>query len=148
MSNLGPYQTVTTVIKAMGGPAKAAAKAGGLTAAGMGIVYRLGVNWGAKRPDGKTTETKIFDALRSKLRRGTVGGPVEVHTATADCGYGGGLTLHTGDTFTAGKVIDEMVYIEVVGDDDNPYLVSAKLLAQNSNFSLNAEEDPESPTGD
>lgn len=71
-----------------------------------------------------------------------------MHTATADCDYGGGLTLHTGDTFTAGQVIDEMVYIEVVGDDDNPYLVSARLLAQNSNFSLNAEEDPESPTGD
>lgn len=141
MSNLGAYQTVTTVIKAMGGPAKATMKAVGSVVAGIGIAYRLGVNTGAKRPDGNRIEIKILDAVRSKLRRGTVKDSVQVYTATADDDYGGGLTLHTGDTFTAGRVIDDMVYIEVVGNDNNPYLVSAKLLAQNSNFSLNAAQD-------
>lgn len=147
MSNLGVYQTVTTAIKAMGGPGKAVVKIGAGAVTGMVIVYRAGVNWGSKRPDGKTIETKIFNGVRSKFRRGTAEVPAEMYTATADCNYGGGLTLHAGDTFTAGPVIDEMIYIEVIGNEDNPYLVSAQMLAQNSSFSLNDEKEPESHTG-
>lgn len=147
MSNLGGYQTVTTAIKAMGGPGKAGVTVGAVAVVGMCFVYRAGVNRGVKRPDGKTIETKIFNGVRSKFRRGTAEVPAEMYTATADCDYGGGLTLHAGDTFTAGPAIDEMIYIEVIGSEDNPYLVSAQMLAQNSSFSLNDEEEPEPNTG-
>lgn len=147
MSNLGGYQTVTTAIKAMGGPGKAVGMVGAVAVSGMGIMYRVGVNRRAKRPDGKTIETKIFNSVRRKLRRGTAEVPAEMYTATANCNYGGGLTLHAGDTFTAGSVIDEMIYIEVIGNEDNPYLVSAQMLAQNSSFSLNDEKEPEPHTG-
>ena len=147
MSNLGGYQTVTTAIKAMGGPGKAGVTVGAVAVVGMCFVYRAGVNRGAKRPDGKTIETKIFNGVRSKFRRGTAEVPAEMYTATADCDYGGGLTLHAGDTFSAGPAIDEMIYIEVIGSEDNPYLVSAQMLAQNSSFSLNDEEEPEPNTG-
>ena len=147
MSNLGGYQTVTTAIKAMGGPGKAGVTVGAVAVVGMCFVYRAGVNRGANRPDGNTLETKIFTGVRSKFRRGTAEVPAEMYTATADCDYGGGLTLHAGDTFTAGPAIDEMIYIEVIGSEDNPYLVSAQMLAQNSSFSLNDEEEPEPNTG-
>ena len=78
MSNLGGYQTVTTAIKAMGGPGKAGVTVGAVAVVGMCFVYRAGVNRGANRPDGNTLETKIFTGVRSKFRRGTAEVPAEM----------------------------------------------------------------------
>ena len=49
--------------------------------------------------------------------------------------------LHAGDRFRAGKVIDDMVYIEVEGSDDNPFIVSAEQLTLHSDYPLLVEDE-------
>ena len=64
-----------------------------------------------------------------------------MYTVSADVECGGGLVLHAGDRFRAGKVIDDMVYIEVEGSDDNPFIVSAEQLTLHSDYPLLVEDE-------
>ena len=49
--------------------------------------------------------------------------------------------LRAGDRFRVGKVIDDMVYIEVDGSDDNPFIVSAEQLTLHSDYPLLVREE-------
>ncbi len=49
--------------------------------------------------------------------------------------------LRAGDRFRVGEVIDDMVYIEVDGSDDNPFIVSAEQLTLHSDYPLLVEEE-------
>lgn len=140
MSNLGAYQMVTTGIKAMGGPAKAGVIVVGSVVALTGSVYRFGVNRGVNMGDRQTVEAKIDDWLRSRFARFNAHELSEVHTVSADVECGGDLMLHAGDRFRVGKVIDDMVYIEVEGSDDNPFIVSAEQLTLHSDYPLLVKE--------
>ena len=128
MSNLGAYQMVTTGIKAMGGPAKA-----GLIA--------VGVNRGVNMGDRQTFEAKVTEWVRSRFAQFNAHELSEVYTVSADVECGGGLMLRAGDRFRVGKVIDDMVYIEVEGSDDNPFIVSAEQLTLHSDFPLHVKEE-------
>jgi len=140
MSNLGAYQMVTTGIKAMGGPAKAGVIVVGSVVALTGSVYRFGVNRGVNMGDRQTVEAKIADWLRSRFAQFNAHELSEVHTVSADVECGGDLMLRAGDRFRVGKVIDDMVYIEVEGSDDNPFIVSAEQLTLHSDYPLLVKE--------
>ena len=141
MSNLGTYQMVTTGIKAMGGPAKAGLIAVGSVVALAGSVYRFGVNRGVNMGERQTFEAKVTEWVRSRFAQFNAHELSEVYTVSADVECGGGLMLYAGDRFRAGKVIDDMVYIEVEGSDDNPFIVSAEQLTLHSDFPLHVKEE-------
>lgn len=141
MSNLGAYQMVTTGIKAMGGPAKAGLIAVGSVVALTGSVYRFGVNRGVNMGDRQTIEAKVTEWVRSRFAQFNAHELSEVYTVSADVECGGGLMLRAGDRFRVGKVIDDMVYIEVEGSDDNPFIVSAEQLTLHSDFPLHVKEE-------
>ena len=141
MSNLGAYQMVTTGIKAMGGPGHAIAKVTGVMVLGGVIIFRTGLNIGARLRKGKTAEAKIADWARAKFAQSNADELSEVYTVSADVECGGGLMLRAGDRFRGGKVIDDMVYIEVDGSDDNPFIVSAEQLTLHSDYPLLVEEE-------
>ena len=147
MSNLGAYQMVTTGIKAMGGPAKAGAIVVGSVAALVGSAYRFGVNCGVNMGDRKTVEAKVTEWVRSRFAQSNVHELPEVHTVSTDVECGGGLMLRAGDRFRAGKVSDDMVYIEVEGSDDNPFIVSAEQLTLHSDYPLLLKEEDGLSTG-
>lgn len=148
MSNLGAYQMVTTGIKAMGGPAKAGLIAVGSVVALTGSVYRFGVNRGVNMGDRQTVEAKVTEWVRSRFAQFNAHELSEVYTVSANVECGGGLVLHAGDRFRAGKVIDDMVYIEVEGSDDNPFIVSVEQLGQHSDYPAPIEKEIDLPTHD
>ena len=148
MSNLGAYQMVTTGIKAMGGPAKAGVIAVGCVAALVGSAFRIGVNCGVNMGDRQTVEAKVTEWVRSRFAQFNAHELSEVYTVSADVECGGGLMLHAGDRFCAGKVIDDMVYIEVEGSDDNPFIVSIEQLGQHSDYPAPIEKEIDLPTHD
>jgi hypothetical protein len=148
MSNLGAYQMVTTGIKAMGGPAKAGLIAVGSVLALTGSVYRFGVNRGVNMGDRQTVEAKVTEWVRSRFAQFNAHELSEVYTVSANVECGGGLVLHAGDRFRAGKVIDDMVYIEVEGSDDNPFIVSVEQLGQHSDYPAPIEKEIDLPTHD
>ena len=148
MSNLGAYQMVTTGIKAMGGPAKAGLIAVGSVLALTSSVYRFGVNRGVNMGDRQTVEAKVTEWVRSRFAQFNAHELSEVYTVSADVECGGGLVLHAGDRFRAGKVIDDMVYIEVEGSDDNPFIVSIEQLGQHSDYPAPIEKEIDLPTHD
>ena len=148
MSNLGAYQMVTTGIKALGGPAKAGLIAVGSVVALTGSVYRFGVNRGVNMGDRQTIEAKVTEWVRSRFAQFNAHELSEVYTVSADVECGGGLMLSAGDRFRVGKVIDDMVYIEVEGSDDNPFIVSVEQLGQHSDYPAPIEKEIDLPTHD
>lgn len=148
MSNLGAYQMVTTGIKAMGGPAKAGLIAVGSVLALTGSVYRFGVNRGVNMGDRQTVEAKVTEWVRSRFAQFNAHELSEVNTVSANVECGGGLMLRAGDRFRVGKVIDDMVYIEVEGSDDNPFIVSVEQLGQHSDYPAPIEKEIDLPTHD
>lgn len=147
MSNLGAYQIVATGIKAVGGPAKAGVIAVGFVVALTGSVYRFGVNRGVNMVDRQTVEAKVTEWVRSRFAQFNAHELSEVYTVSADVECGGGLMLRAGDRFRVGKVIDDMVYIEVEGSDDNPFIVSAEQLTMHSDYSLLVKESDDLAAG-
>ena len=141
MSNLGAYQMVTTGIKAMGGPAKAGLIAVGSVVALTGSAYRFGVNRGVNMGDRQTVEAKVTEWVRSRFAQFNAHELSEVYKVSADVECGGGLMLRAGDRFCVGKVIDDMVYIEVEGSDDNPFIVSAEQLTLHSDYPSPVEKE-------
>lgn len=141
MSNLGAYQMVTTGIKAMGGPVKAGLIAVGSVVALTGSAYRFGVNRRVNMGDRQTVEAKVTEWVRSRFAQFNAHELSEVYTVSADVECGGGLMLRAGDRFRVGKVIDDMVYIEVEGSDDNPFIVSAEQLTLHSDYPSPVEKE-------
>ena len=140
MSNLGAYQMVTTGIKAMGGPAKAGVIVIGSVLGLVGSAYRFGVNHGVNMRDRQTVEAKVAEWVHSRFAQSSAHELSDVYVVSADVECGGGMVLHAGDRFCAGKVIDDMVYIEVEGSDDNPFIVSAEQLTLRSDYPLPVKE--------
>ncbi|WP_454810386.1 hypothetical protein [Paenarthrobacter nitroguajacolicus] len=127
MSNLGVYQTVTTVIKVVsnvvGGPGKAVALVtAGIGATGYGV-FR-GVEAGGKAIYRTVTKLRATpDPLVGQL-----------FTIAAEADAGRGLTLRAGDEIRVLERDGDAVLVEVLGDADSPYSVSGWLLASISDF--------------
>lgn len=114
MSNLGPYQTMTTWSKKVGGPYNLVAIIA-LGGYGLGKLGELGVK-GLKKLKNNIAESKAIYSINSK-------------GITNE-----GLLLNVGDKFRVLESDKDAVLIEKIGDRNNPYFVSADLLRSISNY--------------
>jgi hypothetical protein len=135
VSNLGLYKTIVVAAKAVGGPAKLIALTiGGSFAIGVGgtlggqagykrIVRRMKAR-SATNP-GANAATQLEDIRTYTVVQASDSNGTEVGT---------GLLLSAGDAFKVIARDGEAVIIEVDGNDSNPHVVSADLLASISDF--------------
>lgn len=114
MSNLGPYQTMTTWSKRVGGPYNLAAiiAFGGY---GLGKLGELGV--------------KSLKKLKHKRKE-----PKVIYTIISQGISNEGLTLDVDDKFRVLESDKDVILIEKIGDPNNPYFVSADLLRSISDY--------------
>lgn len=122
MSNLGTYQLLTTIAKKVGGPVVLLV---GTAVAGYATLRP--VEAGAKRAG-----RRVADAARK--RRGASGAVTRSYTVNADADAGGGLLLSEGDVFLVLERDGDAVLVELEGNADNPFYVSAALLVAVSDF--------------
>lgn len=121
MSNLGIYQTMTTVTKRFGGPKKFIPAFGAACAIVGYPVLRAG-EWLIKK--GMTT---LKEHTKSKIESKTF----TVHSAGKS---NVGLVFNIGDTFRILERDGDAVLIEKIGDTENPHFVSAQLLYSISDY--------------
>ena len=121
MSNLGEYQWITTTAKKVGGPINLLLLAGATGA----VIY-------------KSSEVVIKQSIRIvKARRKTMLAIEATKTPYEVTSVGRsneGLDFMVGDQFRVLETDGDSVLIEKIGDNDNPYFVSAELLRRISNF--------------
>ena len=119
MSNLGLYQTMTTMAKLVGGPLNLAiCVAGGGVVTGGGVVaayFLIKEKINAKREE-RQQEAAI------------------VYTVQREGQSNEGLVFKVGDQFRVLFIHDDAVMIEKLGDNNNPYVVSAELLETISDY--------------
>lgn len=130
MSNLGGYQTITTVIKALGGPTKAVSIILGGTLAVGGI--------GGSMVPGAYKRVKA--AVKNRAARNTTGQMFTVHTER-DGDDRKEPKLRVGDQYCVLERDGDAVLIEVLGNADSPYFVSGKMLSAISDFPTNEAPD-------
>lgn len=123
MGNLGWYQVMTSVAKKVGGPLKLGALIFG-TGAATGAVVTVGA--GAIK--GKVSRT--LDE-KNKVRAAAV-----VHTVNREGQSNEGLLLKEGDQFKVLELDGDAALIELLGDTNNPYFVSAKFLESISDYQM------------
>jgi hypothetical protein len=119
MSNLGAYQVMTTLAKRVGGPC-------------ILMVLTMVTGWAI----GRSTEAG-GKTIRRRLRQHSQNSTFstrEIFTVTAETTCGSGLILRKNDKFRVLERDDDAVLVEVMGDAENPYFVSAEILAKISNF--------------
>ena len=119
MSNLGLYQTMTTVAKKLGGPIGFVVT----TAIGGYIIIRT----------GEAGTKKIIKTVKKYMKDNKTENIVciDVHT---DGTSNEGLTFKVGDKYRVIERDKDAVLIEKLGDDNNPYFVSADFLSSISEF--------------
>lgn len=124
MSNLGWYQKITTASKAVGGPKRL-----------FGLVFAGGASVGV---GGTILTQKTFKAIKNKINKKNTnhinnGKIFRVITKGTDSN---GLVLKFGDNYRILNHDGEAILIEKLGDDNNPYYVSADFLKEISEFYL------------
>lgn len=126
MGNLGAYQAMTTLVKSLGGPAKAATV--GLVVigtAGYGVI-RL-AEAGGKKLVGVSKKMLADRRARSEL----IGQSFTVHADGTD---DSGVEFKVGSSYTVLENDGDAILVELRGAPDNPYFVSAGFLAMVSDF--------------
>ncbi|MCT6836122.1 MAG: hypothetical protein M3036_00520 [Bifidobacteriales bacterium] len=123
MSNLGLYQTITTMAKKAGGMGKLIAAFGTATAAaGAGALYTIQkVISAVKRSDKKSRNPSYED---------------EIFHVSRDYKDDKGLMLKVNDQYKVLTRDGDAVFIEKVGDSNNPYVLSSSTLKKISNFKI------------
>lgn len=133
MSNLGGYQVITTLIKRVGGPENAlklAAAAGGLLLVAGGAAH-AGVQ--KATPALKNKAGQLFERWRGRVgATDQLAGSIYAVTAAAESDQG--VSFNVGDTFRVLERDADAVLIELIGNDDNPWVISADLLVEISDF--------------
>lgn len=133
MSNLGGYQTITTLIKRVGGPENAmklAVAAGGLLLVAGGAAHS-GIQ--KATPALKNKAEQLFEKWRGRAgATDELAGSVCTVTAAAESDQG--VSFNVGDTFRVLERDADAVLIELIGNDDNPWVISADLLMEISDF--------------
>lgn len=125
MGNLGGYQTMSRIIKALGGPRKALV-IGGTAVAIVGYGPLRAAEAGTRRLVRKWRDRSALDPLAGRL--------FVVNTASEKrASESGGLALVVDDEFRILDADGDDVLIEVVGRSDNPHYVSLKYLSEISN---------------
>lgn len=121
MSNLGWYQGITTLSKKCGGPLKfMVILAGGGFAAGIVL---------CKGTEGIISSMKEKAKIKKKKEK-----LLKTYTVSKDGKSNEGLQFRIGETFIVLECDGKAVLIEKIGDDNNPYFVSAELLKEISDY--------------
>lgn len=128
VGNLGGYQILTTVIKRLGGPTKAAVKIGSAFAALIGGTYFWGEKNGKKkviaemRGQAKGVKLVTVDMGPSKSK------PSVEYLVAKDATSSDGTSFATGDKLRVMDSDDDAVMVERIGDENSPYWVSRDFL--------------------
>lgn len=117
MSNLGFYQTVTTIIKKSGGPKNFIGYLIMASTAALGTVGTLGYKLGQKNEKSKS--------IASKER---------VYIVNKDDVSNEGVRFNVGDKFQVLESDGDAVLIVILNDKDNPHFVDRTLLTEISNY--------------
>jgi len=127
MSNLGWYQKLTTAAKAVGGPKKL-----------LGLILASGAAAGV---GGTLLTQKVVKSVKRKISKKTIYNKDEkigkVFVVSAECSDSNGLIFEVGDKYRILNSDAESILIEKIGDDNNPYFVSAEFLKKISEFDPN-----------
>lgn len=122
MSNLGGYQWLTTAAKKVGGPKNLV-----LVIAGAGtVIYKSGeiaVKQTVKAIKRIKNKEQLLETANTKM-----------YTVTAEGISNEGLEFKIGDQFRVLESDKDAVLIEKIGDNNNPYFVSAELLKNISDY--------------
>ncbi len=121
MSNLGWYQKITTASKAVGGPKRL-----------FGLVLAGGAAVGV---GGTILTQKAIKAVKSKInKKNTNHINGKIFIVTTEGIDSNGLVFKVGDNYRIINHDADAILIEKLGDDNNPYFVSADFLKQISEF--------------
>lgn len=131
MGNLGNYQLMTTLAKKAGGPV-------GLLITTLGAGYLIGRTTEA---GGKRGLGALMDAI--KKRKAPCDLKDQVFTIRTDGTDDQGLEFKAGAKYRVLECSDDAILIELIGNDDNPHVVSDAFLATISDFPVRpaADED-------
>lgn len=122
MGNLGAYQVMTTLAKRVGGPKVL----GLLTALGGYGVFRL----------GEAAIKKIVHVISEakKGKQSSLSGVI-VYSISGSYSDSHGLVLNAGDSLhVLDKVDEDVLLVEKLGDEHNPYCMSPSCLAAISDY--------------
>jgi hypothetical protein len=125
MSNLGAYQWITTVSKKVGGPVNLLLLTGAAGAAAGITVYKCGET--VIKKCVKAVKTRKIDKTPTENER-------SLYRVNESSVSNEGLNLNAGDQFYILETDGDAVLIEKIGDDNNPYFVSAELLHNISDY--------------
>lgn len=143
MSNLGGYQVITTLIKSVGGPENAkklAVAAGGALFVAGGATY-AGIQ--KATPVVKKQAVQLLAKWGSRAEStDELAGSVFTVTSAAESDQG--VSFDIGDTFRVLERDTDAVLIELIGNEDNPWVIAADLLAEISDFPLTPRPGSES----
>lgn len=133
LSNLGGYQAITTLIKSVGGPESAKKLA---VAAGVALFVAGGATYAGIQKVTPVVKEQAVELLAKWRRRDEstdeLAGSVFTVTSAAESDQG--VSFGIGDAF---RVLDrdtDAVLIELIGNENNPWVIPADLLAQISDF--------------
>ena len=121
MSNLGAYQWITTTSKKVGGP--------------VNLLLLTGMAGAAVYKFGEIAVVKCVRAVKEhKAKKITSGEERTLHHIIKPGISNEGLAFETGDQFQILETDVDAVLIEKIGDENNPYFVSAEFLRNISDY--------------
>lgn len=121
MSNLGAYQWITTTSKKVGGP--------------VNLLLLTGMAGAAVYKFGEIAVVKCVRAVKKHKAQKTTSGEERTLLHIIKPGISNeGLAFETGDQFQILETDGDAVLIEKIGDENNPYFVSAEFLRNISDY--------------
>ena len=127
MGNLGNYQLMTTLAKKAGGPRRLLA----MTLGAGYIIFRT-TEAGGKRGIGALKNGALKNVVKRRMA------PCElknkVFAVRADGTDDQGIEFKAGSEYRVLECSDDAILIELIGNDDNPHVVSDAFLATISSF--------------
>lgn len=116
------YQWLTTKAKKVGGPKNLVGIIAGVGAL-AGIASYKGGEFVVKKIKNKTKKEQTQEKTE-----------ITIYSVTEEGISNEGLELHIGDKFRVLETDKDAVLVEIIGNDNNPYFVSAELLKNISNY--------------
>lgn len=123
MSNLGWYQKITTLSKAVGGPKNL-----------IGLLIGGGIAVGTALGTGGTLLTQKVIKIKKKSKDISYLENGKIFTVSVEHKDNNGLELKIGDKFKILESDGNSILIEKLGDANNPYFVSRNILKSISDF--------------
>lgn len=116
MSNLGLYQTLTTIAKKVGGPGR--------------LVLLIGVGGYAVLRPAEAGAKKIIKMVKnnSNAKSTDLQNESVVCTVTTAASIDKGVKVNIGDKIKVCAIDKDAVMIEILGNENNPYFIDLNLL--------------------